>query len=242
MSNKPFGIDVSRWQGKINWDIIAAHKEPVRFAGIRATISWGYADSWFKRNWQEAKRVGILRMAYHVIYPAQDPKRQMDNLFNTVGSDTGELPLVLDVELDHKQSPDKIQSNILKSAAIIEERTGRKPIIYSRASWVNPFITANRTPPGWLNDYDWWLAHYLRSGSEHPGPPALPKGLVSERLLIHQTSDHGPAIGAESKMMDYNRWQYDEAHLEKYAGVKFGLSYEEKFDLLWKAHPELHPG
>ncbi len=69
MSEKPFGIDVSRWQGNINWDAVAINKRNVKFVGIRATISWGYVDSWFNRNWVEAKRVGIYRSAYHVVYP-----------------------------------------------------------------------------------------------------------------------------------------------------------------------------
>lgn len=240
MSDKPFGIDVSRWQGRINWDLVAANQEPVRYVGIRATISWGYADSWFRQNWSEAKRVGILRMAYHVVYPGESADRQINHFLQLVGEDTGELPLVLDVELNHNRSPDQIETTILRCASLIKARTGRDPIIYSRGTWVDQFITAGGMPPAWLNEYDWWLAHYLRSGDEHPGPPRLPKGLIRERCIIHQTASKGAPIGVESKSLDYNRWQFDLDHLEYYAGVRFGLSLEEKVERLWAIHPELH--
>ncbi|NMB87002.1 MAG: glycoside hydrolase family 25 protein, partial [Chloroflexi bacterium] len=137
MADRAFGIDVSRYQGKTNWDVVKAHSPKVVFAGIRATVSWGYRDSWFAHNWEEARRVGILRMAYHVVYPAENPNRQVDNFLATVGTDFGELPLVLDVELDQGQSARNIANNVLTHAQLIEARTGRRPIIYSRASWVD---------------------------------------------------------------------------------------------------------
>jgi len=240
MSEKPFGIDVSRWQGRLNWDAIASATNPqVQFCAIRASISWGYTDSWFQRNWQESKRVKIIRCAYHVLYPGESPDKQMEHFLRIVGNDFGELPMVLDCELSHNKSPDQIQAAILSCASIIQSKTGKKPIIYSRANWVDQFISAKSTPPAWLNDYDWWLANYLIKPEEHPGPPAMPKGLIRERVLIHQTTDKGVSIGSDEKYMDYNRWQFDQSHLEKYAGVKTRITLEDKVNLLWAAHPEL---
>lgn len=214
MTDKAFGIDVSRYQGKINWDFISRHQPKVVFAGIRATVSWGYTDSWFQHNWEEAKRVGVLRMAYHVVFPGENATRQMDSFLRLVGLDTGELPLVLDVELDHGLSPSAISLNILRCAQIIESRTGRKPILYSRASWVNQFMAG----ASWLDQYDWWLAQYLSTPGEHPGPPNLPSGV--KQWQIHQTTSHGSPIGVESLQMDYDRWNGDESNVRKYAGLE----------------------
>ena len=92
----PFGIDVSRYQGVINWNVIAAHVPKVEFVAIRAAVSWGYTDTYFATNWAEARRVGIPRSAYHVFYPDEDPVRQMTYFINVVGkNDLGELPLPL---------------------------------------------------------------------------------------------------------------------------------------------------
>ncbi|NMC78971.1 MAG: hypothetical protein GYA59_06395 [Chloroflexi bacterium] len=224
---RAFGIDVSRYQGLTDWDVVAAHVSRVVFAGIRATISWGYRDPWFSHNWQEAKRVGVLRMAYHVVYPSQDADRQVDNFLGMLGSDLGELPPVLDVELDQGQTPTVIANNILRHAQLIEARTGKRPIIYSRASWVDPYM-AGAT---WLNNYDWWLAHYLSTPDEHPGPPKLPKTVT--KWLIHQTTSHGAPIGVESKQMDYDRWNGDEAAVYRYANLPVPIpqpTWEEAID------------
>ena len=241
MAEKPFGIDVSRWQGSINWDAVAINERKVLFSGIRATISWGYVDSWFNRNWTEAKRVGIARAAYHVLYPGVSAKRQMDNFLKVVGDDLGELPLVLDVELSHNKSTSEITNSILQCASIIEAKTDRKPIIYSRASFIDKYVTGTRSPGAWLNQFDWWLAHYLRSGEEHAGPPSLPKGVSRNRCIIHQTTPSGESFGTQSKTLDYNRWQFDKNHYSAYVNQTKILTMAEKIDLLWSAHPELHP-
>jgi GH25 family lysozyme M1 (1,4-beta-N-acetylmuramidase) len=241
MAEKPFGIDVSRWQGNINWDAVAINEKKVLFTGIRATISWGYVDSWFNRNWAEAKRVGIARAAYHILYPGVSAKNQMDNFLKVVGDDFGELPLVLDVELSHNKSPQEITNTILQCSSIIEAKTDQKPIIYSRASFIDRYVTGSRSPGAWLNQYDWWLAHYLRSGEEHNGPPSLPKGVSRNRVIIHQTSPSGQSFGVESKALDYNRWQFNEEHFNNYIKRSRVVPMAEKIELLWNAHPELHP-
>ena len=209
---KAFGVDVSAYQEKTDWDVVAAHQPKVIFAGIRAAVSWGYQDAWFPRNWQEAKRVGILRMAYHVVFPSEDATRQVDNLMKMLGQDIGELPPVLDCELDQGQSPEHISNVILSMARLIEARTGKRPIIYSRALWVNEFM-AGAT---WLDSYDWWLAQYLFTPDEHPGPPMLPTGV--SKWLIHQTTSQGPPIGISGQVMDYDRWNGSEADVFAFAG------------------------
>ena len=53
------GIDVSQWQGSIDWDRVAG--SGVRFALIRVSDGTGHHDAQFTRNWSEARRTGILR-------------------------------------------------------------------------------------------------------------------------------------------------------------------------------------
>lgn len=235
ISDLPWGIDKSRWQGKMDWEAVA--RAGVRFMATRASISWGYQDSWFTHSWTEAKRVGILRAAYHVFYPGESVTRQMDHFLKVVGEDLGELPLVLDVELDHGLTYKEIGAAVHAACAYLTNETKRQPMIYSRASWVDAYITGGKsqTPPEWLNQYDWWLAQYLLSGKEHPGPVARPRGVGVDRVMIHQTTDKGAPVGcgAEIKTMDYNRW-VGQTPLEQYAfgGASNGESMSEiLFDL-----------
>lgn len=250
MNELPFGIDVSRWQGMVDWDKVALFRPQVVFAGIRATINWGYTDGWFARNWEEAVRVGILPMAYHVVYPGESPERQMEHFLKVVGNLTpgSKMPLVLDVELDHAVAPVKISRAVERCAVLITQATGRKPIIYSRAQWVDTYITGVGAPPAWLNQYDWWLAHYTNGVEEHAGPPPLPKGVERKRCVIHQTSRKGPgkALGMESAEVDLNRWQGTMESLRRYAGIAAPganeLTLEEMVRRLWAVHPEIHEG
>ena len=215
----PFGVDVSSHQGVINWDKVAAFTPKVRFAFIRAGVSYAYEDPQFQTNWKEAKRVGIDRGAYHALYPGQDVKRQVDNFARIVGSDKGELAMVGDVELVHNVIPQAYLPTMGDYLARISDVCKRPAINYTRASFIDSYVLGNQNPPAWFNDYDWWLAQYLLSGIEHVGPPILPRGVRRDRVIVHQTSEKGEGLkaGMQSAGLDYNRWQEPTARLT-YAG------------------------
>jgi len=199
-------VDVSSYQGQIDWQKMAQYQPKVVAVIIRATVSWGTQDKWFPMNWARSKEYERPRGAYHVIYPAEDPIRQVDNFFRVLPSnDIGELPAVLDCELDHGQTPAVISANMLKQAQIIEVRTGRKPIIYSRKEWLERFCSPLTFP--WLREYDLHLALYRSDGLEHPGPCPAPVGTSQNRVIIHQTGakGNGPAHGTESLNIVQNR-------------------------------------
>jgi lysozyme len=59
------GIDVSKWQGEIDWTQLMATQPEIKFAIIKATEGVGYTDPKFKRNWEAAKAAGLIRGAYH---------------------------------------------------------------------------------------------------------------------------------------------------------------------------------
>ncbi|HYH55040.1 MAG TPA: GH25 family lysozyme, partial [Anseongella sp.] len=69
---KVHGIDVSRYQGRIDWEKVAGmESEDIRisFAYIKATEGMLLVDQYFKRNWKESREQGILRGAYHYFKP-----------------------------------------------------------------------------------------------------------------------------------------------------------------------------
>lgn len=58
------GIDVSHWQGTINWDEVA--KAGVKFVFIKATEGTSYSKlSYFKENAPQALTAGLKVGAYH---------------------------------------------------------------------------------------------------------------------------------------------------------------------------------
>jgi GH25 family lysozyme M1 (1,4-beta-N-acetylmuramidase) len=153
-----------------------------------------------------------------VVYPDAPAKRQVDKIMQLLGDDHGDFPVTLDCELDRGQHFSKIAAVIFQCAVLLEDKTGKKPIIYSRANWIDVHITGTGNVPNWLNNYDYWLAQYLREPKEHPGPPNLPKGVSRDRVIIHQTSERGAPIGSQARQQDYNRWQGDLSSLYTYLG------------------------
>ena len=225
-SSLAFGIDLSKFntspdgKKKVNFDLIAAHQPKVSFIAMRSGISWGYQDPWFSYYFQEATRIGRVRMPYHVLYPGESPVAQMDNFFRILGEiDFYAVPLVLDLEIDHGQPPTRITDTTAKSITIIANRTGCIPIIYSRALWVNQFLRVKDLPPVY-----WWLAQYRYSWPyplytpEYPCPPTLPLGVSTWHF--HQTSQRGQSIGTEAmRYMDYNRFNGSDEDLKAFIGL-----------------------
>ena len=218
----PFGIDISRYQysadgsQKPNFDTINA---TCSFVAVRAGISWGYTDPWFAYSWAH---LTVPRMAYHVVYPGEDAFKQMAHFMDIVesGLDEDHDRLVLDLELDHGYSKARITQTAIDCMSILRQLTGRYPIIYSRADWVNTYLDVTRLPK-----LDWWLAHYLtrlpypKYTPEKTPPPALPNGVNS--WFMHQTAErgNGSAVGVVSHYVDCNRFNGTQAELLAYFGL-----------------------
>src|SRR3990172_8312556 len=91
------GIDVSRHQGRIDWEQVGKAGLAL-FAYARASMGATGRDERFAENWQGAKGAGLLRGAYHYFISDVDPDAQAKNFMAIVGDDRGELAPVLDVE------------------------------------------------------------------------------------------------------------------------------------------------
>lgn len=212
-STLAFGLDLSRYntsadgKRKVDFDAIAQHEPEVVFIAMRAGVSWGYQDPWFGYYFAEARRINRVRLAYHVLFPGESPVAQMDNFFRILGEvDLEQIPLVLDMELDHDQTVSRITQCTAQAIEIITRRSGRTPLIYSRTSWINRYLNVLDLPPvhWWLAQYRWPLPYPLYT-PEYPSPPdPLPKGVSS--WLVHQTGSRCQSIGGASHYMDYNRW------------------------------------
>ena len=151
-SNQLSGIDVSKWQGTVEWKSV--QEAGIAFAFARATYGTSEVDSCFDANWQAMKDAGIIRGAYHFFLAADDPTQQAEFFIRTVGSlDPGDLPPVVDVE-----SSSGVSSNLAASVqtwlSVVEQGLGRRPIIYTAPSYWNANLTSG------FGDYPLWVAEY----------------------------------------------------------------------------------
>lgn len=149
------GIDVSRWQGEIDW---AKVKDAgTRFAFIKATEGGDHLDPNFRRNWAEARKAGVPRGAYHFVWWCRPAKDQVRWIKKHIPRDADALPPVLDVEWQNNSQCDRKISKELALAKIREmlkglhEHTGKKPIIYTDINFHEDVLE------GEFNDYPYWL-------------------------------------------------------------------------------------
>lgn len=146
------GIDVSHYQGDINWKKLA--RDGHDFAFIKASEGKKLKDDFFAHNWAAAGEAGLRRGAYHFFRPEISPVKQAANFFRQVNLRPGDLPPVLDVEDRGNLSPEELVAAVKSWADLAEARYGVKPIIYSGQNFYNSFLA------GQLNDYPLWLARY----------------------------------------------------------------------------------
>ncbi len=199
------GIDVSRWQGAIDWQQVAA--QGYRFAVIRATVGDYYTDPRFYENWRGAIGAKLLVSAYHVVKPAIDAGAQIKRLFDVLDGRKSDLPLVLDVELADGQTPEVVTAVIKACAGAIETRDGRKPIIYTGKWFWDPNVLRRQD---W-REYDLWVANY---GVESPTLPA-----DWSEWVLWQYSETGSVSGVSSRATDLNWFNGSEDDLYAYCGT-----------------------
>ena len=78
------GIDVSHYQGSINWTSVKNSGKT--FAFCKATEGTTYTDPTFATNWAAMKNVGLIRGAYHFGHPGSDPISQANRFCNGLRS------------------------------------------------------------------------------------------------------------------------------------------------------------
>jgi lysozyme len=152
------GIDVSIYQGTINWSDVA--NSGVVFAICRA--SHGITDDTsFSTNWSGTKAAKIIRGAYHYFIPTDDVQAQVDVFVKAVGTlQAGDLAPALDLE-DPAAWASIAQADrlplVLKWLAAVESALGIKPEVYCDLNFISQVFGGNATA---LGAYGLWIAYY----------------------------------------------------------------------------------
>jgi lysozyme len=132
------GIDISRWQGNIDWRSVRA--AGTRFAFIKATEGGDHYDPRFRENWSGARAAGIPTGAYHFVYWCRPAHEQAQWFVQHIPqtNDNLTLPPILDVEWNgHSRTcPRRVSREVaIEKMRVmlreLEQHTGRRPIIYT---------------------------------------------------------------------------------------------------------------
>jgi lysozyme len=154
-----FGIDVSHYQGKINWSALKNHSRSIHYVMIRATMGYNGIDSEFRENYQQAKNHGFLVGAYHYYRPNENSTRQFNHFSSQVKLKAGDMAPILDVERMGKYGVKNLRTGVLNWLRLAEKKYGKKPIIYTGRNFYNEVLK------GHVNGYTLWIADY--SGKDH---------------------------------------------------------------------------
>ncbi|MDB5231830.1 MAG: glycoside hydrolase family 25 protein, partial [Chitinophagaceae bacterium] len=76
---KLYGIDVSKYQGNIDWQAVRGMRVDsiqLSFAFMKATEGFSLKDDMFERNWRKSREAGLSRGAYHFFMPDRSGKVQ----------------------------------------------------------------------------------------------------------------------------------------------------------------------
>lgn len=152
------GIDVSKYQGIINWEEVTQMKVKdvkIGFVFIKATEGRTLVDGQFRNNWTGAAKVHVPRGAYHFFVPGRDPEKQAKNFMGIVALEQGNLPPVLDVEVAGRLSVEQMRGAVQQWLDIVEEHYGVIPIIYTNVSFYDTYFSEG------FEKYPVWIAHYL---------------------------------------------------------------------------------
>jgi lysozyme len=158
------GIDVSKYQGTIDWSAVAG--SGVKFVWIKATEGGDHLDERFQANWEGAKLAGIPHGAYHFVYWCRPPIEEANWFEQNVPVEDDALPPVLDVESDSESRTChrhlEQQQTIADMKVMLDEMErhfGKRPIIYTSVDFYEAILS-----DGAFMDYPIWV----RSTRRHP--------------------------------------------------------------------------
>lgn len=153
-------LDVSRWQGSIDWDAV---KRSGKIDGVMLRVlgSKGgkpYLDPYFARNYAECARLGLPVGGYY--YTCAVTQRQTEEelaaLKTALRGKTFQLPLAIDVEDPRLRSlaPAKLSALVAEAAAQLEA-WGLYAMVYTYTNFADTALDMAA-----LAAYDLWIADY----------------------------------------------------------------------------------
>ena len=199
------GIDVSAYQRRVDWPRVTA--SGARFVYARCADGLRHPDALFAQHVAGARAQGLFVGAYLFVRLEQPLALQAEALLaahELCGA--RRLPPALDLEhgSEGKLTAEETRAAARALVALVEERLGRPPVVYTCAGW-----WAGRMSPRDLGHCPLWVAHYGAKAPLMPPP-------WSRWHLWQHAGDEGRQEGVEGAC-DLDVWQGSERELEAWA-------------------------
>ncbi|MGD0867230.1 MAG: GH25 family lysozyme [Rhizomicrobium sp.] len=210
MTTGTFGIDVSHFNGVVDWDAAIGVSSPQKINFCFAKASQLYFNSagvlikqhdvQFDRNWSELKRLNVPRGAYHYCMPEFTAQDMANWFFSVYTPSKGDLIPSLDIEDEYvkaisngTKTQAELVNQIVAFGALVEAKIGRKPFIYTRKD-----ITEALGSPAAFSAYPFWIANY-----NNPPSPPLPKPWTNYDFWQYSESGRWSGFGTTDVDFDY---------------------------------------
>lgn len=153
------GIDVSRYQGSVNWSRVAAAGKQFAIVRLGSSNSNGlYIDPYFLRNVNGAHAAGLRVGAYYYTYAKTQAEvaNELTIFLDALEGIQLEYPLFVDVEANSLTSLSRTQlTGLVQYAMDILYQRKWYAGWYSYTNFINSYLNAST-----LSEYPLWVADY----------------------------------------------------------------------------------
>ncbi len=206
------GIDVSKYQGTINWSAVAA--SGVRFAFIKVGSTYSGMDPTFPYNMTQAQANGIKTGAYIYSYATNTEMAAMEAqlVIQWLSAYQVSMPVVFDIEDACQKNLSSAEINaIINTFCVLVDAAGYYPMVYSYKNFFNTKIGA--TP------WDKWVAQF-GDALDYPS------------CAFWQYSSKGSVSGINAKVdlnyqyKDYSKLIVKDGFVDHNGGKRFYTNYK----------------
>jgi lysozyme len=187
-SYQSLGIDVSHYQGEINWTEVSAMTildDSIGFAFIKLTEGTSLIDDQASTNAEGALKEEILFGFYHFFRPSLDVESQALFFCEQAMEFDYTLRPVIDVEVTENYGAARIVDSVFQFLKIVEEKTGYRPAIYTNESFFTDVFQNS-----YLKNEVYWIANYNGAC----------EAMDLDNVFVWQFSDKGTVDGISSKV------------------------------------------
>lgn len=190
------GIDVSQWQGTVNWSQVAQSGRAFAYArAAHAESGTINIDPTFQTNFNGIRQAGMKAGAYLYFDPAQDPTAQANTLVSQLRQASfgaGDLAPAIDVEVTDGLPGATVAANLQTTINAVQQQLGTTPVIYTAPLWWSSHVGATN-----FGTVPLWTANW---GVSCPG---VPNGWTSWRYWQYTDSANVPGV---STLVDADAW------------------------------------
>ncbi len=216
------GLDISHWQGNINWDAVP---EKYKWVAMKASEGGGFKDNKFAQNFEGAKNTGRKVIAYHFHRGNAGVAFQKANWLGAIGG--REIDgFALDVESQDGVTVQVLRNRVYWSLRAAEEL--EVPVVVYTADWfwsrpldrrILPINPPNSSDPAVdpkiiASGWDLWVAWYgpINQDKLPTDDPKLPHGWrrksgeIERKEVARQYTSRGNVPGIAGNVDKNTMW------------------------------------